>query len=368
MRFMDQKTTPDIIWSTAYLLRQTKIASDWFTVQNLWETSTFAEHYESAYGKPDVGHAAARHEYDKVIVQPLKTLAFAGLLEERKSARKLEFVAREPELLAELTESETAAFRFLRDYLLELLAQSDELQSFERYRDSGHTESDYQRLKQRFTEFVLRETRINGRTEVRRIFPKVLNPLAAHWRIPGSYRGHVAKYRQTQPDLSYNQQNARDLGRKAKHQPRATVSYAVETSSVSALERSHAAAVRERGRRSSEVHDALAAGAATHVHHIVPRSMAPELRATRENLILLTASQHNTRAHPDNVTRAIDRAYQIECLLAKADTIEQALAEHDNFYSVDAFAEVVSHVVGRELSAHTIDELRHAIIDHRERL
>ncbi|MGO1538267.1 MAG: HNH endonuclease signature motif containing protein [Leucobacter sp.] len=378
MRFMDQKTTPDIIWSTAYLLRQTKIATDWFAVQDLWDTPDFAAHYESAYGKPDVDLVAARHEYDKVIVQPLKTLAFAGVLEERMSGRRLEFRLLQPEILAELTESETTAFRFLRDYLTEVLTQSGEYGAFERYRDSQHLEADYQRLKRVFTDFLLRETRINGVTEVRRIFPKVLNPLAANWRIPGSHRGHVARFRQTQPDLSYNQQNARDLRRKAKHQPRSTVTYVPARESVSALEKANVAAVRQRGRRSSEVFDALASGSATHVHHIVPRSMAQDLRATRENLILLTASQHNTRAHPENVTGEIDLAYQVECLLAKADTIARTLAAGDDFYSVHEFARVVARVVSpTENMSHSaefdvtsvdLDRLRNAIAEHRESL
>ena len=52
-----------------------------------------------------------------------------------------------------------------------------------------------------------------------------------------------------------------------------------------------------------------------------------------KNLILLTGTQHNTKAHPNNNTRIINKDYQLLCLLAKSDSIEK----YYNIYSKEDF-------------------------------
>lgn len=59
----------------------------------------------------------------------------------------------------------------------------------------------------------------------------------------------------------------------------------------------------------SEVHDQWGNGEATQVHHILPKSQFPQLAHYLENLIKLTATQHFTKAHPDNKTQEINRDY-----------------------------------------------------------
>lgn len=88
----------------------------------------------------------------------------------------------------------------------------------------------------------------------------------------------------------------------------------------------------------SEVHDTFGNGAATQVHHIFPKSLFPQIAHYVENLILLTATQHNTKAHPNNNTQIIDKDYQLVMLLAKSDTIEKSLKKvGDKYYRKESF-------------------------------
>ena len=61
--------------------------------------------------------------------------------------------------------------------------------------------------------------------------------------------------------------------------------------------------VKKRQGDVSEVKDELAAGIATEVHHIFPKSQFPQISSFFENLILLTGSQHRQKAHPNGNTQ-----------------------------------------------------------------
>jgi hypothetical protein len=91
-------------------------------------------------------------------------------------------------------------------------------------------------------------------------------------------------------------------------------------------------AVRTRHFPISEVQDDWSNGEATQVHHIFPKSTHPQLAAVRENLILLTATQHYSKAHPGNKTSRVNKKYQIACLLAKIESIRVS-GEESLFYS-----------------------------------
>ena len=101
----------------------------------------------------------------------------------------------------------------------------------------------------------------------------------------------------------------------------------------------------------SEVHDKWGNGEATQVHHIFPKSDFPQFAAYLENLILLTATQHFTQAHPNNNTHLIDKGYQEVCLLCKADSIEKNIKINgEKYYRKDLFVEVVNTGLSLELS------------------
>jgi hypothetical protein len=83
--------------------------------------------------------------------------------------------------------------------------------------------------------------------------------------------------------------------------------------------------IKERYGERSQVNDELSNGVATQVHHIFPKNEYPEIATYLENLILLTPTQHATKAHPNNNTRLIDKNYQYLCLLSKSDSIKKSI-------------------------------------------
>lgn len=92
----------------------------------------------------------------------------------------------------------------------------------------------------------------------------------------------------------------------------------------------------------SEVNDQWGNGEATQIHHIFPKSEFPKIAHYIENLIKLTATQHYTKAHPNNRTQQINKDYQLTCLLAKADTIDRSLRQYgDLYYRKESFIYVI---------------------------
>ena len=65
---------------------------------------------------------------------------------------------------------------------------------------------------------------------------------------------------------------------------------------------------------------------ATHMHHIFPKSLYPEISFYPENIIALTPTQHLNYAHPNGHTQEINEQYQHLLLLSKADRIRENLS------------------------------------------
>ena len=103
--------------------------------------------------------------------------------------------------------------------------------------------------------------------------------------------------------------------------------------------------------KTSEVHDSFGRGEATQVHHIFPKSDYPSLAGSLENLILLTPTQHFTKAHPNNNTQIVDANYQRVCLLSKADSIESSINDvGETYYRKASFIDVVNQGLDLNLS------------------
>ena len=94
--------------------------------------------------------------------------------------------------------------------------------------------------------------------------------------------------------------------------------------------------------KESEVRDQWANGDATQVHHIFPKAEFPSLAHYLENLIKLTPTQHYTKAHPNNKTQQIDRDYQLVCLLAKTDSVENSLRKGEFIYRKESLIYVIN--------------------------
>lgn len=114
----------------------------------------------------------------------------------------------------------------------------------------------------------------------------------------------------------------------------------------------------------SEVKDSWGNGEATQVHHIFPKAQFPQIAHYVENLILLTATQHNTKAHPNNKTQQINKDYQLVCLLAKADTIENSLQlVGDKYYRKESFVYVINTGLATDLSTNlTFVEIKKKLV------
>ena len=85
-RFMDQKCTPDVVCIIADCvmnLRESEPQKE-FTVQDIWDSQYFIKNVKAIFNKPSATNPTTRSEYDKFIQQPLRLLAYAGVLDIEK--------------------------------------------------------------------------------------------------------------------------------------------------------------------------------------------------------------------------------------------------------------------------------------------
>jgi hypothetical protein len=364
-RYMDQKVTPDVLSFIADCIANFlggKDASMVFTTRDLWDFQYFQKNTVAIFGKPSPKNETARAEYDKFIAQPLKTLAFAKILKEEKIGVRNTYQVLQPEILEYIAQSERNAWIFLVVCVEKVLTGSGfgELESYRNEaKTNGLTQEDFEILKTRFEAFMRGYTNINGNTEIRRIFPKILNPYAAYHMINGSEHGRMTENRFTYSDLMYNRSNFRDLTKDKAITRQESEEIIEEKPELSAYKVQKAKNIIRRNHTASEVRDSFANGEATQVHHIFPEHRFPQISAYLENLILLTPQQHNTKAHPSNHTQNIDRSYQRECLLAKVDTIESSLKQGKDIYSKESLIHVINVGLSLDMSTNlTFEEVR----------
>lgn len=346
-RFMDQKLTHDNLSFIADCILNF-VNEDYeksFTTRDIWDMDYFCEKVMFVYNKPDPKNEAADNEYDKFINQPLRLLANAGVLADKKVGTSYSYTIQNQELLEYVALNNLNAFDFLAKYLTKVLSDSGEIQhfdNFEKKSKSGQlTNDDLADLRNRYAQFIQDNTPINGDFEPNRIFNKILNILAIKRRTQGAKRGRITEYPMVLKDLEYNAVNWRDIEKRKD----LTRDEAIALKNIKELEirvsnyemQKAKAAVRRRHGVVSEVTDEFSVGMATQVHHIFPDHRHPEYRATLENLILLTPTQHQAEAHPGNKTILIDKRYQILCLLSKLDSILISEESGDGFYSLKQF-------------------------------
>lgn len=358
-RFMDQKCTPDVICFIADCIVSSALdCSKEFTVADIWKAQYFQKNVKAIFNKPHPTDPRARHEYDKFIQQPLRMLAYAHILEMEKRDGTNYYRIINMEILEYIAQRERNTFVFLSCYLHKVLSDSEIIHYFEEYKEKNKqgtvTKDDFNRLKDRYDRFTFGCTAIKTKVEVHRIFPKVLNVYAVENQIRGTEKGRMSMYVFTFSDLMYNRRNWRDLN-KDKAITRQEAQEQLENNEQQAAYNAYyvqkAINLLKKIQVNSEVHDQYGNDEATQVHHIFPKSQFPELAHYLENLIKLTPNQHTIKAHPNNNTSLIDRDYQLTCLLAKADTIEQSLkAVGDKYYRKESFIFVINTGLTAELS------------------
>lgn len=357
-RFMDQKCTPDVVCFISDCIINLDPKGE-FTVQDVWDMQYFIKNASAIFGKPNPKNEAAHSEYDKFIQQPLRMLAYAHVLEIEKRGAANFYRIGNYDILDYIATKERNAYNFLYIYITKVLNDSNMIKYFEKFKDVCEKDSkivkkaEFKELKERYERFIIGNTKINGKVEVRRIFTKVLNVYSAENGIQGTERGRLSPDIIYFSDLMYNRKNWRDID-KAKAQTRQEASSAEDIKQQKAYDSYQVTKAMNLLRKiqvESEVKDQYANGEATQVHHIFSKSQFPQIAHYLENLIKLTATQHFTKAHPSNNTQITNKDYQLVCLLAKSQTIEQSLNTiGEKYYRKESFVYVINVGLNTELS------------------
>lgn len=358
-RFMDQKVTPDVLCIIADCVLNFVADRDIeFTKDDIWNDDYFNHNVKAIFNKPDAGNETTKQEYDKFTSQPLRTLAYANVLTMRKDGKRNLYRINNQIILEFVSMKERNAYIFLYHYLVKVLSDSGQIRYFEEFKEKCQNKSvtnhDFLELKERFRRFIIGNTAINGETEVNRIFPKILNVYACENNIQGAAKGRISPNQFYYTDLMYNRPNWRDIG-KNKNTSR---NEAIEAHESLLMKQSEAYSdymvqkamkIIRKMYRESEIKDQWANAEATQVHHIFPKSGFPELAHYIENLIKLTPTQHYVKAHPGNKTDAINKDYQLVCLLAKTSNIETSLNEGEFLYRKESLIYVINTGLSQNL-------------------
>lgn len=360
-RFTDQKNTPDVLSFIAgciynYLNSDTEQT---FTVKNIWESEYFINNVKFIFGKPDPTTNSAR-EYDKFINQPMRLLDYAKILSSETHGVGNVYRCIQPKILFYISVNESNSFHFLYEYLNKVMSDSGFLPRLHLYKDNP-TSAEFISLKTNYQQFILGNTNIKTTVEINRIFPKLINIFAVSWNIPGSVDGKISENIFYFNDLRYNRTNFRDVG-KPKQVPRQSFSREQSNEQKTTYFEQRAKKVVNDYHIESEIQDHLAVGEATQIHHIFSISEYPQFRTYPENMIKLTATQHNTKAHPHNKTYVTDLNYQIDLLIAKSQSIERALQIGNLLYDKEQFIKIINEGLGLNIGIDvTFYNLRDAV-------
>ena len=354
-RWIDQKCTMDVVCFVADCIVDyiQNGGQQPFQSPDIWRSPYAVQSVQDFFGKPDPMNYSAHDEFNKFFRQPMKMLAAAGVLKENgRKNNTIQFSVENMEILEYIALREKNAYNFLCEYIEKTLRDSGLWGSFERFFEA-QDDVEYQNVKDRFTEFSIRYTKINTTVESFRIFTKVLNILACKYRKKGTERGHLSRSFITFDKIMYNQVNWRDeLSGKEKNVARRDYIPAPVEDNGYYKYRVNRAIKKLRqfndkyNRSRSEVTDTMAIGtAATHIHHIFPRSDFEEIADYLENLIALTSGQHLQKAHPEGNTQVIDRDFQYLCLICKTESIKNNIMGMQGvpvIYSFECFTHVLA--------------------------
>ncbi len=327
-RWIDQKCTPDVLSIVAdCILEFTQYSiKKSFSVKDIWNNPYTNENVKMIFSKPDLNSNFSKNEYDKFFSQPIKLLAYSGILFENKyNGNKNTYTIQNIELLEYLMQRETNALKFLILYIQKVLMDSGIYPLFDNFLQKQDTES-FKQLKDGFTHFTINNTAINNATECFRIFTKIINPLAFYYGKKGTRKGYLSNTIITKDELNYNRINWRDIGKdkNTTRQEYDLINSKGIANSNYLISKAKKVVKRYNDRFNnslSEVKQEKEESQATQIHHIFPIQDFPIIANYIENLIALTPNQHFIYAHPNNQTRLIDKDFQYICLLAKTTTI-----------------------------------------------
>lgn len=350
-RFVDQKCTPDIVCFMADCVLNMIATKPTFLINDIWETQYFIQNCRVVFNKPWANDKKAYNEYNKVLSQPLKLLAYSRILNVEKVSGSLTFSVNNEDLLDYISRKDRNAYNFLYCYFTKVLKDSGFLKNIEEYKKNYAKGLNNERatLYNKYFRFIKGNTPTQSRLDIQRMFHKILNVYAVEHNIPGS----KGKFAATYSDMMYNKKNWRDVDKDKSLTRKEAVSEEDKEKQevLNAYYVQKAIALIRKIHKESEVKDQWGVGEATQVHHIFSRAEFPELAHYVENLILLTATQHNTKAHPSNRTQQINKDYQLTCLLAKSDSIEKSLKRNEFYYRKESFVYCINTGLNQDLKA-----------------
>lgn len=257
------------------------------------------------------------------------------------------------------------ALTFLQCYIIKVLTDSNIIDKFNNFFNKVNKDS-FETLKTEFEDFIIANTPTNGKTECRRIFTKVINPLAFLYGTEGTGKGRLSKHVITYDMLMYNRDNFRDIySDKPKDMTRSEYEQTAKlnvnknlTKYMSTKAKRVVKTYNDQFRNSmTEVlsDESHVKDIASHIHYIFSEADFPTICYYIENLIALTPTQHLNYAHPNGNTQIVNKEYQHLCLLAKSDTIRNDLEQHSEpIYSFEKFLYVL--FIGLEDDSFTIIE------------
>lgn len=353
-RWIDQKCAADVVTIVADCISQfaAQHPGEDFTTKDIWHADYTIQNIEAIFKKPGVVDSNAKNEYDKFFQQPMEMLAYAGVLRRKKDGGRNIYSIEDEDVLAFIALRERNALTFLQLYIQKVLNDSGLEPEFTKF-FRLQTQNAYDFVKAAFENFTIKYTKINNVVECRRIFIKVINPLAYLHNAQGTESGRLSKHKITYDMLMYNRDNFRDItAQKPKDQTRRQYASAMRLQPSA----SFAAYMSQKAKRVvREFNDKYRDGItevmepnhigdpAVHIHHIFPESGFTEICAYYENLIALTPTQHLSYAHPNGHTQKINEQYQHVCLIAKAGSIQDTLADEsrDQIYEFGRFMYVL---------------------------
>lgn len=357
-RWIDQKCTPDVVWSISdFVLDYVDNVSSQFTVKDIWQSDYAKETIAETFSKPGTDEKKAENEYDKVFSQPLCMLCYAGILRNVSKTSRHLYEIENREVLEYIAKGDIFSLRFLYVYIEKVLRDSGLYPVFDSFLNNQN-KANFNIMKQTFIDFYHEYTPIKKDYEPKRIFTKVLNPLAFRLKKKGTEGGHMSKTLITKADMMYNQDNFRDVYKdKPKNMTRKEWlelhpdidrrdGYFEQQMSHSKKQLKKFN-LQYRNNISEltmfiEGQDDMAAP--TQMHHIFAKNEFPEIMHFIENLIALTPNQHFVFAHPDNNTQIIDIAAQKILLIAKTHSIKQNIESEteETIYDFSNFLYVLS--------------------------
>ena len=341
-RWIDQKCTPDVLWSISdFVLNYVENVKETFTPSDIWHSDYAKQTIAETYSKPGTDETAAENEYDKVFSQPLCLLTYAGVLKDISTNKHHLYQIENKEVLEYIATNDIFSLRFLQAYIEKVLKDSDLFGYFYEFFQK-QTKEDFDRLKTAFINFYHTYTPVLGDYEPKRIFTKVINPLAHKYGKCGSKRGRMSQFKITKAEMMYNQDNFRDIykgkpknvTRKdwlSSHPADIRVGYFTQMlNNAKKLIRNNIITYRNSVSELTQFNSAHSdATFPSQIHHIFPKNEFPEIMHYLENLVALTPNQHYGFAHPNNNTQIIDLDAQKVLLIAKTYSVKMNLENID---------------------------------------